>query len=120
MKKIILICITACFFIACNRDLEFDTISVTPPTLTVQVEGAPVGTTYPKIDGATVEIYNSEDVKLATKTTNAAGQVVFTKAELQKEGIFKAVCIKGALTGNGTTAYMLLNDGNTLLTVVIQ
>jgi hypothetical protein len=120
MKKIILICITACFFTACNRDLEFATISVTPPALTVEVEGAMVGNTYPKIEGATVQLYNSGDTLLVSKTTNVSGQVVFTKAELKKEGIFTAKCTKDALSGSGTTSYMLLNDGNTLLIVDVN
>ena len=120
MKKIIIICITACFLMACNRDLEFATISVTPPTLTVQVEGSMVDNIYPKIEGATVELYNSGDSLLVSKTSNASGLVVFTKEELKKEGIFTAKCTKGALSGSGTTPYMLLNDGNTLLIVGIN
>jgi hypothetical protein len=120
MKKLLFFCMATCLLVACDRDIKFDTISVTPPTLTVQVEGVMVNNTYPKMEGATVQLYNSDNTLLATKTTDTAGRVVFSKAELKKEGTFKAVATKGALTGNATSSYMLLNDGNTLLTVTIQ
>lgn len=120
MKKIIFIFLIACLAVSCDRDIEFDTISVTEPTLTVQVEGEAVNSTYPKINGATVKLYNSGNTLLATLNTDASGRVTFTKSQLGSEGIFTAIATKGALTGQGTTSYMLLNDGETLLIVTIK
>lgn len=105
---------------SCDRDLEFDTITVTDPALEVQVEGVATGTTYPKIQNATVELYNSGGEKLATATTNAGGRVIFTKEQLKAKGTFTVKVNKDALSGQATTPYMLLNDGVTFLTVTIQ
>lgn len=120
MKKNIFIFLIACLAVSCNRDLEFDTISVTEPSLTVQVEGAAVNNTYPKMEGAVVKLYNSSNALLATKNTNSSGQAIFTKAELVSEGVFTAIATKGSLTGQKATPYMLLNDGATLLIITIQ
>ena len=120
MKKIIYILFIAFVAIACDRDLEFDTKTVTEPALEVQVEGVAVNNTYPKIDGAIVELFNNSDQLLATATTNATGRVTFTKAQLKEKGIFKVKATKGSLTGAGATAYLLLNDGVTLLTITVE
>ncbi|MGV8136898.1 MAG: hypothetical protein AB2L20_16940 [Mangrovibacterium sp.] len=105
---------------SCDRDLEFDTITVTDPALEVQVEGVATGTTYPKIQNATVELYNSGGEKLATATTNSGGRVTFTKEQLKAKGTFTVKANKDALSGQATTPYMLLNDGVTFLTVTIR
>lgn len=120
MKKIIYILLIAFAVISCDRDLEFDTQTITDPALEILVEGAAVNSTYPKIEGATVDLYNSKNELLATATTNAAGKVQFTKAQLKEKGIFKVKATKGTLSGEGTTAYLLLNDGITLLIITIQ
>ncbi len=105
---------------ACDRDLEFETISVTGPALEVQVEGAAVNGSYPKIEGATVTLSNSAGQSLATATTNAAGRVIFTKEQLKEKGTFTVTAQKEALAGQGTTPYLLLNDGVTLFVVIVQ
>lgn len=120
MKKIIYILLIAFVAISCDRDFEFDTKTVTAPALEVQVEGVAVNDTYPKIEGATVELFNNSDQLLATATTNASGRVMFTKDQLKAKGIFKVKATKGALTGEESTAYLLLNDGVTLLIVTIE
>ncbi len=120
MKKLVLLLAISGLFVACERDLEFETLSVTDPALEVQVEGVPSGTTYPKIDGASVEILNSAGQSLATGTTNANGRVLFTKEQLKEKGAFTVRAQKGALAGQATTPYLLLNDGVTLFTLVIQ
>lgn len=120
MKKLIFILITSFFLVSCDRNLDFDTISITEPSLEVLVEGVPTNNIYPKIDGATVRLYNSDSQLLATKTTDVMGKVTFTKQELSKEGKFKVVATKGALIGERETAYMLLNDGATLIIVTIN
>ncbi|MCE5174919.1 MAG: hypothetical protein ABFC90_01010 [Bacteroidales bacterium] len=119
MKKIIFILLTTFLVVSCDRNLDFDTISTTDPSLEVLVEGAVTNNTYPKINGATVKLYNSDNQLLATKTTDATGKVIFTEQELAKEGKFKVVATKGALNGEGETAYMLLNDGVTLIIISI-
>lgn len=122
MKNIIILA----FFIlgiittSCDRNIDFPTISVTDPALQVQVEGPMVNNTYPKISGATVNLYSSDNALLATKTTDASGQVTFTKTELKEKGIFTVTVSKDALTKTANTPYMLLNDGVTLLIVQLQ
>lgn len=123
MKKIIfLLCmaVMAVVNVSCDRDLEFETISVTDPGLEVLVEGVSVNNTYPKVEGATVELFTNSDQSLATATTNASGKVLFTKAQLKEKGVFKVKVKKGALAGEGTTPYLLLNDGVTLLIVTVK
>lgn len=120
MKKIIYLLFIAFVAIACDRDLEFDTKTITAPALEVQVEGVAVNNTYPKIEGATVELFNNSNQLLATATTNASGRVTFTKDQLKEKGIFKVKATKGSLTGEGATAYLLLNDGVTLLTITVE
>lgn len=120
MKKIIFLLFMAIVAVSCDRDLEFDTLSVTDPALEILVEGVAVNNTYPKIEGATVELFNANNQALAVTTTDAGGKAVFTKQQLKEKGIFKVKVTKGTLTGEGETAYMLLNDGVTLLIVTIQ
>lgn len=122
MKNNILICslFIAFIFTSCDRNFEFGTISVTEPALEVLVEGVSVNNTYPKIADATVKLFNNDGELLATKTTDTSGKVVFNKQDLRKEGGFKVEVTKGALSGNGKTSYMLLNDGITLLIITIS
>ena len=120
MKKIIYILFVAFVAISCNRDLEFETKTTTEPALEVQVEGVSSGSNFPKIDGATVELYNNSDQLLASATTSSTGRVLFTKDQLKEKGIFKVKASKGNLSGEGATTYLLLNDGVTLLIVTIQ
>lgn len=122
MKNNILICslFIAFIFTSCDRNFEFDTISVTEPALEVLVEGVSVNNAYPKIADATVKLFNNDGELLATKTTDTSGKVVFNKQDLRKEGGFKVEVTKGALSGNGKTSYILLNDGITLLIITIS
>lgn len=120
MKKIIFLLFMAVMAVSCDRDLEFETISITDPALEVLVEGAAVNNTYPKIEGATVELFSNSGQSLATATTDASGKVTFTKSQLKEKGIFKVKVTKGALAGEGATPYLLLNDGVTLLIVTVN
>ncbi len=121
MKKLLLLLvITGILASGCERDLEFETISLTEPALEVQVEGVAEGTNHPKIEGATVEVLNSAGQSLAVATTNANGRVLFTKEQLNEKGIFTVRAQKDALSGEGITPYMLLNDGVTLFILTIQ
>lgn len=122
MKNIIILA----FFIlglittSCDRNIEFPTISVTDPALQVQVEGPAANNTFPKIAGATVNLYSSDNALLSTKVTDSDGHVTFTKSELKEKGVFSVTVSKDALTKTATTPYMLLNDGVTLLIVQLQ
>ncbi|WP_353125404.1 hypothetical protein [Parapedobacter pyrenivorans] len=121
MKKLVLLFVTAGILSqACERDLAFETLSITAPALEVQIEGVAQGTEYPKIDGATVEVLNSAGQSLATATTDAKGRVLFTGEQLKEKGVFTVIAQKDALSGEGTTPYLLLNDGVTLFTLTIQ
>lgn len=120
MKKIIFLLFMVVTAVSCDRELEFDTLSVTEPALEVFVEGAAVNNTYPKIEGATVELFNAGNQSLAVATTDANGRTVFTREQLKEKGVFRVIVTKGSLKGEGETAYLLLNDGVTLLIVTIQ
>lgn len=122
MKQILIFAAFIILFASCDRDMDFDVISVTEPTLTVITETKTVvgtTTTYTKVSGATVKIYNNEadynanGTPLVTKTTATDGKAVFTKAELIAKGNFYVRVTSGTLTGSGKTPYLLLNDGET-------
>lgn len=129
MKQILIFAAFVLLFASCDRDMDFDIISVTDPTLTVIAETKTVNgtaTTYTKVNGATVKIYNTEadfnanGTPLVTKTTSADGKAVFTKTELVAKGTFYVHVTSGNLTGSGTTPYLLLNDGETSFFVELK
>lgn len=129
MKQIILFTAFVLLFAACERDMVFDTISETEPSLTVVVETKTVSgstTTYTKVGGAEVKLYNKQSdfnagtTPFKSKTTSADGKVVFTKADLAQKGIFYVRATSGSLTGTGTTPYLLLNDGETSLFIELK
>lgn len=129
MKQIILFAAFILLFASCERDMVFDVISETEPSLTVVAETKAVSgttTTYTKISVATVKVYNTKAIfdangtPLISKSTGADGKAVFTKTELVQKGIFYVKVTSGTLTGSGTTPYLLLNDGETLLYVQLN
>lgn len=122
MKNIIILTFFVLGFIvtSCDREIDFPTVSVTDPALKVQVEGPMTNNTYPKIEGATVDLYSSDNTLLSTKVTDSNGHVDFTKDELKEKGVFTVTVTKDAMSNTVTTPYMLLNDGVTLLTVTLQ
>jgi len=129
MKQIILFAAFIFLFASCEREMVFDVISETAPSLTVITETKTVSgttTTYTKISGATVKVYNTKaafdanGAAFLSKTTGADGRAVFTKAELANKGIFYVRVNSGVLAGTGTTPYMLLNDGNTSLFIELK
>lgn len=120
MKKYIFLFLMSLLMVSCDRDMEFETISVTDPALEVIVEGSSVNNTYPKIEGATVQLFNENGEFLAEATTDNTGRVLFTKEQLKEKGIFVVKAEKGTLSGEGKTPYMLLNDGVTLLIITIE
>jgi hypothetical protein len=122
MKNIVFFTLLVLGFIAvsCDREIEFPTTSVTDPALEVQVEGPLTNNAYPKIEGATVSLYSSDNTLLATGTTDSDGHVTFTKDQLKEKGVFTVTATKGALTNTATTPYLLLNDGVTLFIIQLQ
>lgn len=120
MKKIVFLLFLAVMTVSCDRDLEFETTSITAPALEILVEGVSTNGAYPKVTSATVELFSAKGQSLAVATTDAAGKVVFTKEQLKEKGIFKVKVTKGDLVGEADTAYLLLNDGVTLLIVTVQ
>ncbi len=122
MKNIIFIFVVVLGFtvVSCKRDIEFPTISVTPPSLEVQVEGALNNNSYPVIQGATVNLYTSDNTLLATGVTDSNGHVTFTKDQLKEKGVFNVTATKGSLTNTITTPYILLNDGVMLQIIQLQ
>lgn len=125
MKKILFLLMIGFAAMACDRDIEFKTISVTEPSLDVQVELPKAGNEFPKVESATVELYRN-DLLVKTSSTNAKGRVHFSKSDLGEKGSFKVVAYKqidqtpGATRHSGEkTDYLLLNDGGTLWIVTL-
>ncbi|GAP68814.1 hypothetical protein BA6E_10588 [Bacteroidales bacterium 6E] len=129
MKRVISYIMFLFLFAACERDMEFDVISVTDPSLTVVAEtktGTGTNVTITKISGATVNIYinqtdfNNSSTPYKTKSTGADGKAIFTKEDLGQKGIFYVRVTSAGKTGTGVTPYMLLNDGETTLFVELK
>lgn len=120
MKKYIFLFLVSFLMVSCDRDMEFETISVTDPALEVIVEGVSTDNTYPKVEGATVQLFTNDGGFLAEATTDNSGRVLFTKDQLKEKGIFVVKAVKGTQSGEGKTPYMLLNDGVTLLIITIE
>lgn len=128
MRTILILSTFIMLLVSCERELEFEVISETEPTLTVVVETRTVsGTTvtFNKVNGAEVRLYNNQTdfnnsaAPFRTKVTGADGKAVFTKTELVAKGIFYVRAVSGVQTGTKTTPYMILNDGETFLFVEI-
>lgn len=122
MKKLIAFASIILFFLAsCDRDMVFDTISVTPPELHVFVWSANGNA----VNGATVTVYKSMDDlnnganQLSSATTGSEGKAVFTKDNLKEPGRFYVKAVSNDLTANKETPFMLLNDGHTYLNITL-
>ena len=89
-KYIYVIAAMAIVFQACEREIEYDIISVTPPELHVFVENV----NGERVANASVSIYDSEEDMVAgtgaivTKTTDQNGLAITTEEELGQTGIF--------------------------------
>jgi hypothetical protein len=142
MKKIInsivLFSMTLVLLTSCDRDVDFETISVTPPSLNVIVYVG--GNQTARSANATVVIskINPADGTVMTpsnftKTTDAAGSVKLTNAELlqifpepaagQPRGgklHFSAKSADNLKTGTLTSTYINMTDGETWQWVNIQ
>lgn len=122
--KLLLVCLCAVslFFTACDRELESDIISRTPPALQVNVTDA-ANKPFPS---ATVRLYRdeaawtSEGTANATRQTGANGSLQFTQEELANPGFFYLITTSGSLKVKSKTPYLLLNDGVTYFNVVLK
>ena len=121
-KYIYVIAAIVIVFQACEREIEYDIISITPPELHVFVENV----NGERVANASVSIYDSEEDMVAdtgaivTKTTDQNGLAITTGEELGQTGIFYVSAQGGALAGSGATPFLLLNDGQTRFDVVIE
>lgn len=109
-------------FASCDREMENEIISVTPPELSVIVYNGTSNSD--RAAGAVVRLYLSEsdraaDIKMiSTATTGANGEAIFTKDNFRK-GILYLKVTKGAATVLAATPYLLQNDGKTLVWVAL-
>jgi hypothetical protein len=122
MKQLIVFAAFVFLFASCKRDIVFGIISSTEPSLVVVVETKTVSgsaTTYTKISGAEVYLYNNEAdfeanaIPLKLKITGPEGKAVFSKSDLLQKGVFYVKTTSGTISGSGITPYLLLNDGET-------
>lgn len=119
---IVCLCSVSVFLTACDRDLETEIVSKTPPALQVNVKDA-AGQPFPS---ATVRLYSdeatwtSEGAAKATKQTGADGSLVFTQEELANPGYYYLITTSGSLKVKSKTPYLLLNDGVTHFNVVLK
>lgn len=123
MKKLIVLAsIIVFFFASCDREMTFDTISVTPPELHVFVWNANGNA----VNGAAVTVFksmsdlNAGTNQLASSTTSSEGKAVFTKNDLKEPGKFYVKAVSNDLTASKETPYLLLNDGHTYLNITLQ
>lgn len=109
-------------FFSCDRRMENEIISITPPELSVIVY---TGTNNAdRASGAVVKLYATEadrtaDVRMiSTATTGSTGEAVFTKDNFRK-GVLYLKITKGTSTALVTSPYLLQNDGKTLIWVAL-
>ncbi len=122
MKKIVVFAAITLFFASCERDLVFETISVTPPELHVMVWNVDGNA----VNGAIVSVFKSMDDlnagtnQLASGTTNNEGKAVFTKEDLIDPGKFYVEATLNDLEASKETPFLLLNDGHTYLNLTLE
>lgn len=138
INSIILFSLTLVLLSSCDRDVEFDTISVTPPSLNVIVYTG--GNQTQRSANATVVIskVNPADGSTMTpsyftKTSDASGSVKLSNAELlqifpepaagQPRGgqlFFSVTSADNTQSGTLKSAYINMTDGETWQWVNIQ
>lgn len=108
--------------VSCERELETDIISTTPPALLVIVKDE----ANVAVAGAQVKLYNEEAAwdaegsPVDTRETDASGKVEFPKEVLQNPGVFYLVTSKDALKVKSKTPFLILNDGKTHFNVTLK
>ena len=123
--KISMILVVAALFTSCERDFVIDNVSTTAPALRIKV----ADTAGNDVSGATVSLFNTLDGyitevgAISTATTDANGEVVFDASTLGDRGVFYFNVASGTLrnwTSTVSTNYLLLNDGETLVTTTVD
>lgn len=106
----------------CDRAFTPEIDSVTPPELHVLVRDADGNA----VSGADVSLYRTTEDRDAgtnafhTATTDSEGRVVATADDIGEAGVIHVAVTSDDRTGQGSTPYMLLTDGITLYTIVVQ
>lgn len=104
----------------CERKMVDEIISETPPELSVIVyKGTDKNV---RVNAASVQLFASEADRtanqnvIATQSTNATGEAIFSKDKFRK-GIMYVKVTKDASTILAATPYLLQNDGKTFFWV---
>lgn len=119
---IVCLCSVSLFLVSCDRELEADVVSKTPPALKVMVKDAAAQ----PFANATVQLYadeaawTSEGAAVTTRQTGADGSVLFSQEELRNPGFFYLITTSGSLKVKSKTPYLILNDGVTYFNVVLK
>lgn len=110
---------------SCDRDLTIPfSGTTTAPSLMIKVSDGSGNA----VSGATVDLYNSldgyitETGALSSGTTDGAGTIVFDAATLAEPGVFYFNVASGTLrnwTSTSSTAFILLNDGQTVVSTTL-
>ena len=119
---IVCLCAFSLALTSCERELESEIVSTTPPALQVNVKDA----ANQPFAGATVQLYadetawTNEATPMLSKQTAADGSIVFTRQELGNPGFFYLIATDGTLKVKQKTPYLLLTDGKTYFNVVLK
>lgn len=122
MNRLIAFAAVILMLMSCERDMVFDTISVTEPELHVIVKDVDGNT----LSGVAVSIYKTMDDLnngtgvLGTSSTDNNGKAVFTESQLEEPGKFYVKAESNSLTASAETPYLLLNDGHTYFNITLQ
>lgn len=125
MKRILIalmILFTAGIMTSCERNIESEIVSTTPPALQVNVKNS-TGSAY---QGVVVKLYadeatwNTEGTPVATGQTSADGSFVYTKEVLKNPGYFYLIATDGSLKVKAKTPYLILNDGKTYFNISLK
>ncbi|MDX5418473.1 MAG: hypothetical protein LPK09_04595 [Hymenobacteraceae bacterium] len=122
--KYTVICFFAILSLAgCERDMDNEIVSVTPPELHVVTHAG--ADKAQRIEGATVQVYASAADRtegknlVAVAMTNNKGEAVFAKNDFLK-GVNYLSVSKNGTTVVAETPYLLQNDGKTLFWVSLN
>ncbi len=104
------------FFISCDREVDEEIISVTPPELHVIVYLGEDDSA--RITGSEVILYNTEEDRtngineISRALTDSNGVAIFAENDF-KRGVLYISASKESVIGQSTTPYLLQNDGKT-------
>lgn len=123
--KLTLILGIAVLVTSCDREQTIDFVSSTPPALRIKV----VDVNGANVSGATVSLFTTLDGyitevgAISSATSDANGEVLFDQSVLTERGVYYFNVASGTLrnwTSTVNTAFLLLNDGETLVTTTVD